>query len=199
VLILSFAFYCATRETRQTQSGETVNSGQWGTTQGMVMFMASSGPFYIDQFESAALTEDILLGIPGAPPAAGLTQKQARAYCQRAGKRLCSGAEWRAACLGAARARFSYGNAYEKGRCNTASSSDRPTGSLETCRNVDEMYDMVGNVMEWVENIEGERSIALGGAYSTGPETDCFTRQFFPPETASRVIGFRCCKSGGSG
>ena len=59
----------------------------------------------------------------GVHPQAHITLEQARAACERAGKRLCTDAEWMKACRGEHDFDFPYGRSYEKGRCNDRASS----------------------------------------------------------------------------
>jgi formylglycine-generating enzyme required for sulfatase activity len=59
----------------------------------------------------------------GVHPQAHVTLQQARNACDRAGKRLCSDAEWMLACRGPKSTKFPYGNAYDKTACNDRASS----------------------------------------------------------------------------
>lgn len=59
----------------------------------------------------------------GVHPQAHVTLEQAQSACDRAGKRLCSDAEWMRACRGRAATKFPYGNSYDKTACNDRASS----------------------------------------------------------------------------
>jgi formylglycine-generating enzyme required for sulfatase activity len=51
-------------------------------------------------------------------PQAYVSQRQAAAACERAGKRLCDHREWMHACRGASDVTYGYGARREPGRCN---------------------------------------------------------------------------------
>lgn len=55
---------------------------------------------------------------PGRLPQGYLTYFTAKKACENSGKRLCSEAEWVAACRGNKRSRFPYGANYQPGKCN---------------------------------------------------------------------------------
>jgi sulfatase modifying factor 1 len=54
----------------------------------------------------------------GVFPQGYISGVQARAACERSGKRLCKPDEWKNACMGPKKTVFPYGNAREVGRCN---------------------------------------------------------------------------------
>ena len=65
------------------------------------------------------------------------------------------------------------------------------------------IYDLSGNVFEWVQNcddvsIEGEikyRCVARGGSYGYGPvEASVVDYQFIDPKRPWADVGFRCVK-----
>jgi formylglycine-generating enzyme len=60
---------------------------------------------------------------PGVHPQAHVTLEQARDACTKAGKRLCSDAEWMQACRGPRATKFPYGASYDKTACNDRASS----------------------------------------------------------------------------
>jgi sulfatase modifying factor 1 len=66
---------------------------------------------------------------PGASPQAYVSADEAASACREAGKRLCSDAEWQAACRGAAGSRYPYGERWRRGACNDRGVS--PLGVLE--------------------------------------------------------------------
>jgi hypothetical protein len=120
--------------------------------------------------EAAALPGD-----PGCPRGASA--------CAARGARLCTRAEWTAACWGPSRARFPYGSEHEEGRCNEGPVA--PAGSFARCRSALGVYDMVGNAAEWVT----ER-MAMGGS---GAAATCESAQQLEASTRRPDLGFRCC------
>ena len=54
----------------------------------------------------------------GVVPQAHISQEQAAAACESAGKRLCTDDEWLAACRGKSSGAYPYGDEHEAGRCN---------------------------------------------------------------------------------
>jgi sulfatase modifying factor 1 len=81
---------------------------------------------------------------------------------------------------------------------NGASPLLKPTGSLATCASRwggDAIYDMVGNVDEWVE---GEKPEFEGGFYARATKNGCEARVTnHAPMYYDYSLGTRCCKDGG--
>jgi hypothetical protein len=71
----------------------------------------------------------------------------------------------------------------------------RPTGSTKTCTSrwgKDAIYDMVGNVDEWIDDPEGT---FVGGFFSRGTKEGCDSIVSVHPFTHwDYSIGLRCCK-----
>jgi hypothetical protein len=116
----------------------------------------------------------------------------ARAACKRRGARLCTAQQWRAACRGPKQWRHPYGARAEQDRCNGAAASGElqdlsRTGAREGCKTPAGVFDLAGNVAEWVE--EGA---ALGGDSSTRAPS-CDTRVQPQGGAAAPTIGYRCC------
>ena len=153
----------------------------------------------VDAFESAIVVNGTLwnytlavdhllqgqyVAIPanGIKPQAYISGDQAQHACNAAGKRLCSAAEWLAACQGPDNFTYPYGNTYEEGFCNEGRETNPVNdvygpdasfdsiemndpqldqlpstvsegGKFENCLGALGTYDMHGNVHEWVEDI----------------------------------------------
>jgi formylglycine-generating enzyme required for sulfatase activity len=129
--------------------------------EGMVEVVADSGAFCIDIYEASPSQECVYddpsyLGetqsninqascVPVSQkdhrPWTNVSQHQAIALCAKAGKHLATPKEWYAASLG---------TPDSKERCNVDSSGKQVTGKNTQCVSYAGVYDMVGNVWEWV-------------------------------------------------
>jgi len=149
-------------------------------------------------------------------PATRMSWFAARDACEAAGKRLCTEREWIAACQGQLPVDddgdgqfaddmvegnvYPYGEYHERGRCWDARNKDteRPvyTGEMAGCANADGIYDLTGNVEEWVGETE-EAAVLLGGSFDTSKDfARCYRRNdTFGPGLANRRTGFRCCRN----
>ena len=162
---------------------------------------------------------------PGAFPQGYISQVQARAACRTAGKRLCAEAEWERACRGPSPSTWPYGDQYVPQRCNDHREGPVPrifgpgdvfheaqmndprlnrmpgtlsrTGAHARCRNRFGVFDMVGNLHEWVESTtRGGRGVFRGGYYVdvhiNGSGCGYATRAHWPTYH-DYSTGFRCC------
>ena len=161
--------------------------------------------------------------VPGKQPWANVTKEEAEAACEKIGTgwRLCTAAEWQDACNGSGNTTFPYGNTYNGSICNgwdyptATGATTTATGAATMCISDlsaaagDELYDMSGNVKEWVltttattgpyEMRGGAYDIAsfTVGATTTAPGLQC-DASIPAPATAVRLpsVGFRCCLTG---
>jgi formylglycine-generating enzyme len=181
---------------------------------------------------------------PGVVPQAYVSRFEAAAACQNAGKRLCRADEWLRACRGSHDQEFPYGPKELPGRCNTHKPHLLPrvfganttltfdlhynspklnqapgflarTGEYSGCVNDYGLFDMVGNLHEWVAD-DVTRSLArrialpygedrmgpagsgafMGGYFSSQGEhgTGCrYITTNHRPDYHDYSIGFRCC------
>jgi hypothetical protein len=161
--------------------------------------------------------------VKGKLPWTNVTKEEAEAACEKIGSgwRLCTSAEWQDACNGSGGTTFPYGNAYMASVCNgwdyprAAGATTLPTASATMCisdlssASGDELFDMSGNVKEWVlssTTTTGPYEMR-GGAYdiasftvgttTTAPGLQC-DATIPAPATAVRLpsVGFRCCLTG---
>lgn len=138
---------------------------------------------------------------PGVMPTVNVNRDEAAAHCASAGKRLCTIDEWTYACRNGSDAPaagahvYPYGNRFDPERCNTNDNGGlAPTGSFALCHNMFSMFDMSGNVAEWVMN-EGSMSFAYGGFHGSGaPAAACDSRLSLGRGAQFNHVGFRCCK-----
>jgi hypothetical protein len=159
---------------------------------------------------------------PGVVPQGYISRDQAEQACREAGKRLCREQEWARACSGASGRTFPYGATRSPGVCNDSGSSplralyagsrdaytsgpmndprlnQQPgtvarTGEFSGCASESGVYDMVGNLHEWVMS---PRPTFRGGYYldthlngdGCGYRTTAHAAFYHDYST-----GFRCC------
>lgn len=125
----------------------------------------------------------------GGMPQTKLSLDEARALCERQGKRLCTEDEWKWACAGLEGRIYPYGNSFIDGRCNNDTRTIESSGSKTNCVSPFGGYDMVGNVLEWVTAANG-RPALMGGPYSK-----CQNASPAQNTDAKPLSGVRCCKS----
>jgi sulfatase modifying factor 1 len=166
--------------------------------------------FCVDRFEYP--------NVQGEKPVVMKSWLDAKATCQSEGKRLCGESEWTLACEGKERLPYPYGYTRSDEACNIdkphpdvneaaiANPATRdaevarldqrdPSGAREACVSPYGVYDMTGNVDEWVVNESGKpfKSGLKGGYW--GPVRDrCRPMTIAHNEEFEFYqIGFRCC------
>ena len=132
---------------------------------------------------------------------------EARAACEAIGARLCRIEEWQRACGGAEMESYPYGNRSIDRICNggkfdtdadTVEDDDGPLpcGNRPECVR-DGIYDLSGNLKEWVnDGIDNLRSVR-GGSFETDTDTALTCQNAGDYKAANfqhRSIGFRCCR-----
>jgi formylglycine-generating enzyme required for sulfatase activity len=146
-------------------------------------------------------------GAPAAPndPAAHVTWAEASHYCAHAGGRLPRLAEWREAAYTERRAAPTDG--FERGRTYRYPVGDEPAGmngsgadpwprhapAGATKRGVNGLYDMGGNLWEWLADRRGDEALTAGGSWWYGPaQAEAGGTQWKAAEFNAVYIGFRC-------
>ncbi len=181
--------------------------------------------FYIDVYEASrpdatslggGSMDHVACSEPDRIPWYLVDWADAAAACAAAGKRLCTEAEWQAACEGAAGNLYPYGNTYDAETCNgedydpdcTAPDDDWvqatgaphgcPPPATTQCLSDDGVVDQSGNLMEWTGTQVGSSPTTYrirGGSYfSIEPALTCdFDFISAEPDYRYDDLGFRCC------
>lgn len=120
----------------------------------------------------------------------GVSLADARDRCASSDARLCTEAEWEAACRGPLGALYPYGDTYRVGACVTEDDGPRTVGQRNACRSGFGTYDMSGNALEWVE----EGFLKGGGHTADAFGARCGARAV-ANDQPDNVTGFRCCRT----
>lgn len=159
------------------------------------MVYVPAGDFFIDKYEYP--------NHYGFYPKVYLTLKEARQECLDRGKELCSAEQWQMAYYGNSNKKYPYGDEYSyEGRygCNTPGSDDNtavPAGIYENCINDLGIYDLGGNVYEWVICNDNEACMA-DRSYLVNP-MDSSLINMEDPDHKHKYLGHRCCSSAVAG
>lgn len=192
---------------------------------------ASSGPCPPDMVDVGTVCIDRYEApnVKGDKPLRMRTSQEGDAWCGERGKRLCSEDEWVRACEGPKGKPFPYGSKYDAGRCNDDGKflapnwkllggwpseaaqaeverldQSEPSGARDGCRSDEGVFDLTGNVGEWVrrtqENETNYTHVVKGcfwGRCFRPPHTpSCeYVNYAHPAGYRSYELGFRCCKA----
>jgi formylglycine-generating enzyme required for sulfatase activity len=184
------------------------------------MEMVALPGFCMDRYEAP--------GVAGGKPLAMQNATDAEAFCAARGKRLCTEAEWVRACQGAHARPYPYGAVYKRGVCNddkvwrspnwtvlgtwpssaAKAEADRlyqadPSGSRPGCASEEGVFDLTGNVAEWVRRSFPNRTnydhVMKGcywaGCYGGSAPSCAFVNPAHPGAFRTYEAGFRCCKT----
>ena len=115
---------------------------------------------------SAYLTvgERVVRAVPaaGSPPQGYISGVEAQAACERSGKRLCTSAEWLAACRGPEALTYPYGDTHIDGACNDHYAGGHPV--VDFFGTSDGVWDMAHMNDPGINQQPG--TVAPGGSFS---------------------------------
>jgi peroxiredoxin len=177
-----------------------------------VSIKLADSSFFIDAFEASIDKNGRAVTRPNSHPA-HVSWFDAKAACEKSNKRLCSEKEWVSSCTGQLAVdnnkngffadddvegrMYPYGDFYERGRCRDSEDKYKGTpgrtGSLAGCRTGTGIYDLAGNISEWVGN-ERRTAALVGGDYRSSSRASCNKRSaMYGPGYRNKTTGFRCC------
>lgn len=159
-------------------------------------------------FEEGELKDKIYArSTRGIIPVDNVSWIEADIACRNSGKRLCKKEEWETACMDGKMQLYPYGNEYKEGVCNgyengikRGAVSVMPSGYMKDCKNSSGVFDLSGNLWEWLYDSDNTKSLRLikgGGFANSGydeEELSCRSNKYQPPNIRLSGVGFRCCK-----
>jgi formylglycine-generating enzyme required for sulfatase activity len=181
------------------------------TNQQFAQFLQQSGyrPQHAENFLKHWHNGSIPAGLENHP-VVYVSQEDARAYAQWAGKRLPTEEEWHHAAQGQEQFAYPWGNEWQSDYCNHGQfDGTTPVNQFPQGCSPYGCYDMCGNAWEWTESerTDGRTRFAIlkGGSYyqaqgsywyaDGGAKTNDFAAKFllmYPGLDRCTTIGFRC-------
>nr|MBI3614395.1 SUMF1/EgtB/PvdO family nonheme iron enzyme [Nitrospirota bacterium] len=207
VLVLAgeFIYGHGEKTTQQKASVDAFYMDLYEVTTGRyAQFMQATGRGKPDYWSEVRPVSD------GELPVVGVEWDEANAYCQWAGKRLPTDQEWEKAARGTDGRAYPWGNTvptaglanYDHSLanadrsgcslfCNVYAEKLKPVNSYKGGRSPYGIYNMAGNVWEWVEE-----KVLRGGSWADfASDLQSAGQLNFGPAPRDSSIGFRCAKT----
>ena len=134
-------------------------------------------------------------------PVVEVSFEDAARFAAWAGKRLSTEEEWELASMGNQVRKFPWGESYRPGAANIWSERLNHTavvGSYPEDRSTFGLYDVVGNVAEWVDSWLGRKKLYRtyrGGSYYVNmTDPSLASRDGHYPNSKIKYVGFRCAR-----
>jgi formylglycine-generating enzyme required for sulfatase activity len=129
-------------------------------------------------------------------PMTNVSWLEAKNLCAAQDKVLCPKRDWSDACKGEGfNMPYPYGLAFDAAACNVNGGKVEVSGNRLKCVNTFGLYDMSGNVAEWVDESAGGEADVMGGFHSSAAEdARCESARRVKLEGRYAEVGFRCCK-----
>jgi formylglycine-generating enzyme required for sulfatase activity len=214
-----------------------VPGGEFTMASGSATHRVTLEAFYLDKLEVTVARYGKFLSVtkrkepdnwgntytyqPGQP-ITNVSWDDAFAYCQWAGKRLPSEAEWEKAARGTDGRLYPWGNDPPDPKLanyqveGQSSTSLKTVGSYEDGKSPYGAHDMAGNAWEWVADwydedyyrhgpnqnppgpASGDEKVIRGGSWDfKAPALLAVSRMSYPPSMKTGFIGFRCAQDAG--
>jgi formylglycine-generating enzyme required for sulfatase activity len=129
-------------------------------------------------------------------PVTGVDYHSAIAFCKSIGRRLPTADEWEYAARSTSAREFPWGNAAPTSRARGPNATEAsPAGTHPADRSPYGVYDMAGNVMEWVQSA-GALVTVRGGHFASPSAQEMKTWwSYRMPPSPNAAVGFRCARS----
>ena len=177
-------------------------------------------PYNMIQINNYCIDKYEAPNIEGEYPLYAQSAYDAISYCREHGKTLCTHQQWKTACIGPNNKSYPYGYTYKKGICNDNHIDylivpwkklftpdwmiiskrlfkGTKSGSKNLCKSDYGVYDLTGNVAEWVVEPKSTYGYVVKGGFwhgvSSGYPSCHYVNAAHNPNFNSYEFGFRCC------